>query len=41
MIILSIIIGNEKNILETAKKYMGPVTIELQREADLAIGRQV
>ena len=35
------ILGNEKNILETAKKYMGPVTIKLQREADLAIGRQV
>lgn len=35
------ILGNEKKILETAKKYMGPVTIKLQREADLAIGRQV
>lgn len=35
------ILGNEKTILETAKKYMGPVTIKLQREADLAIGRQV
>ncbi len=35
------ILGNEKSILETAKKYMGPVTIKLQREADLAIGRKV
>ena len=35
------ILGNEKNILETAKKYMGPVTIKFQREADIAIGRQV
>ena len=35
------ILGNEKNTLETAKKYMGPVTIKLQREADLSIGRQV
>ena len=35
------ILGNEKNILETAKKYMGPVTIKLQREADLAIGRKI
>lgn len=35
------ILGNEKYILENAKKYMGPVTIKLQREADIAIGRQV
>lgn len=35
------ILGNEKTILETAKKYMGPVTMKLQREADTAIGRQV
>lgn len=35
------ILGNEKIILETAKKYMGPATIKRQREADLAIGRQV
>ena len=35
------ILGNEKTILETAKKYMGPVTMKLQREADIAIGRQV
>ena len=35
------ILGNEKYILENAKKYMGPVTIKLQREADIALGRQV
>ena len=35
------ILGNEKSILETAKKYMGPETTKLQREADIAIGRQV
>ena len=35
------ILGNDKNILEKAKKYMGPITIKLQREADIAIGRQV
>lgn len=35
------ILGNEKYILENAKKYMGPATIKLQREADIAIGRQV
>ena len=34
-------LGNENTILEIAKKYMGPVTKKLQREADLAIGRQV
>ena len=31
------ILGNDKNILEKAKKYMGPITIKLQREADIAI----
>lgn len=35
------ILGNEKSVLEIAKKYMGPVTTKLQREADIAIGRQV
>ena len=35
------ILGNDKNILEKAKKYMGPITIKLQRETDIAIGRQV
>ena len=34
------ILGNDKNILEKAKKYMGPITIKLQREADIAIGRE-
>ena len=27
------ILGNDKNILEKAKKYMGPITIKLQRDA--------
>ena len=35
------ILGNEKNILEIAKRYMGPVTVKLQRKADLALGRKV
>lgn len=35
------ILGNDKTILEKAKKYMGSITTELQREADIAIGRQV
>lgn len=35
------ILGNNKTILEKAKKYMGPITTKLQREADIAIGRQV
>jgi len=35
------ILGNEKQVLDTAKEYMGPVTVKLQREADLAIGRRV
>ena len=35
------ILGNDKIILEKAKKYMGPITTKLQREADIAIGRQV
>ncbi len=35
------ILGNDKNILEKAKKYMGSVTTRLQREADITIGRQV
>lgn len=35
------ILGNEKKVLETAKKYMGPVTTKLQRQADIDIGRQV
>ena len=35
------ILGNEKNILEIAKRYMGPVTVKLQRKADFALGRKV
>ncbi len=35
------ILGNEKDVLEKAKSYMGPVTTKMQREADLAIGRKV
>ncbi len=34
------ILGNEKDVLEIAKSYMGPVTTKMQREADLAIGRK-
>lgn len=34
-------LGDDKAILEIAKQYMGPVTIKMQKEADLAIGRQV
>lgn len=33
------ILGNDKTILETARKYMGPKTIQLQIEADRALGR--
>ncbi len=35
------ILGNEKETLEKAKKYMGPRTTEMQREADLGLGRKV
>ena len=35
------ILGNDKDILEKAQKYMGPVTKKLQREADIALGRSV
>ena len=35
------ILGNDEKILNTAKKYMGPVTTKLQRQADLDIGRKV
>ena len=34
-------LGIEKSVLETTKNYMGPVTVKLQKEADLAIGRIV
>lgn len=33
-------LGNDKVILEKAKKYMGPKTTELQIEADGALGRK-
>lgn len=33
------ILGNDKKILEIAKQYMGPKTVQLQREADKALGR--
>lgn len=33
------VLGNEKEILEVAKKYMGPKTTELQMEADKDLGR--
>lgn len=33
------ILGNDKRILEVAKKYMGPVTVQLQIEADRDLGR--
>lgn len=35
------ILGNDNNILKIAKKYMGPITTKLQRQADLDIGRKV
>ncbi|KAA8787495.1 resolvase [Paenibacillus amylolyticus] len=33
------ILGNDKNILRTAKEYMGPTTTQLQIEADRGLGR--
>lgn len=33
------ILGNDKDILEIAKQYMGPITKKYQREADLDLGR--
>lgn len=35
------ILGNDSTILQIAKKYMGSKTIELQIEADRALGRLV
>ncbi|WP_341278988.1 resolvase [Paenibacillus sp. FSL H8-0537] len=35
------ILGNDRSILETARKYMGSKTIQLQIEADRALGRSV
>lgn len=31
-------LGNDKRILETAKQYMGPKTMLLQKEADRRLG---
>ncbi|MGO4543013.1 DUF7674 family protein [Paenibacillus sp. 2TAB19] len=33
------ILGNDKTILGVARKYMGPKTIKLQKEADRGLGR--
>ncbi len=33
------ILGNDKTILSVAQKYMGPIGIQLQREADRGLGR--
>ncbi len=33
------ILGNDKRILDIAKKYMGPMTVQLQIEADRDLGR--
>ncbi|MDR6726302.1 hypothetical protein J2W91_004813 [Paenibacillus amylolyticus] len=35
------ILGNDRSILATAQKYMGPATTQLQIEADRDIGRSV
>lgn len=35
------VLGNDKAILKIAKKYMGPKTILLQRNADTGLGRTV
>lgn len=35
------ILGNDANILNKAKKYMGPRTTELQIEADKDLGRDI
>jgi len=35
------ILGNDRSILETARKYMGTKAIELQIQADRNIGRRV
>ena len=34
-------LGNDKDILEVAKKYMGPETTRKQRQADIDLGRSV
>lgn len=33
------ILGNDRSILELAKKYMGPKTVQLQVQADIDLGR--
>lgn len=33
------ILGNDINFLKIAKNYMGPKTMQYQREADLDLGR--
>lgn len=33
------ILGNDKRVLEKAKKYMGAKTMQLQEEADWNLGR--
>lgn len=33
------ILGNDKTVLSVAQKYMGPKIIQLQREADIGLGR--
>lgn len=33
------ILGNDRAVLEVAKKYMGPKTIQFQEEADRELGR--
>lgn len=35
------VLGNDRKILETAKKYMGSKTALLQREADNLLGRDI
>ncbi|MGF7032568.1 hypothetical protein J2T17_003491 [Paenibacillus mucilaginosus] len=35
------VLGNDRSILETARKYMGTKAIELQMQADRDIGRRV
>ncbi|SFU30869.1 DUF7674 family protein [Butyrivibrio sp. INlla21] len=34
-------LGNDRDILEIAKKYMGPETSKKQRQADIDLGRSV
>ena len=34
-------LGTDKDILEIAKQYMGPITKKYQRDADLDLGRNI